>query len=1645
MALVIGMLMLQAVSVWCSIGSATGAVQKNVDLANFAHSEQQLTEYAFNPDSLHTSDWARAAEVEGLSLEDYLARIFENKPAKGFSQGATELKFLLQNNTATEEYFIVFRPEKPAWHYDNYTISFTSSAPHVLNASDIRIVSVVEDETVDFPEIRAWNITIEMDFYEYVGITNVSLVATPGDTLPDTAVTYTSTPVEITAGGFVFYTPPDPFSPTNPTNQVVTGPGRGNILTPNADGGAGEGLNNFGVLVQFLNGSTSSEITVDFGAITNPAVITQDTVIISYNGASCEIDGGTWTGTSMTLQVGCGYGFNGNTSPGSTYFALQLSQLRNGQFQILFTWPDFETEEFTEDYQNYYEAVVTGSDVPVVVAIEPPGPFRTSGGETMTFSMFGTQGSQNLRYNVTNAALGEVYTFTFVSNTDDGDGTETVIFTTAPGRGQNLPWTMEVLINGTYVLALDLTGGYLFSYYETPELISIIPDRTDQEQGGITVTLNGSFPGFNPAAGDRIRFDLIEINSSDIISFTDTEIVFTLPPRTAFSETDYTFQVDVVVGSIPTNSLPFYFTPLDVIIFVTGAAPVEGSTTDYEFTDGGTVTTTAITTGNTQNITYQWEIIGPDGLPYTIPGLDTTAGSISFTYNDLGPEGRYIIRVTVTNAFGSTATAEIGLIKLESGLVQIIVDVIPLQGSRTRAFPNAGIEINALVQVLNGPPNAELDYEWTYGDLTFFFTPNSTSSDNTSTVARFGRVLFIPQKDVFPSLDLITVTCTATLVSDRSISGNDTEQISVVESELVAEINDGSEFTQLSASTASFTLSGLNSYDPDILRSDIDNGASRNEGLTYNWLSCEKSLQENFIESEDCNGLLPQASTPSFALTSSDFNAEQLSTTAPTYFRFSLEVTKEGLGGNLRRSRPAELTIQRLVDVTQDFSRLDSISVTTVNEPEREVDLLAVNPLEGLVITPTSSIPGTQWTFEFIEPLGLEEMTVTQIDNGVGYYDGINPSSNPMLLLPGALVNSEQFPGLDWRTRFVLEIRHSSPTTEENTDRIVLQTISQPQVILNPLSITSGNENTIFSATAFSDFDGDQSILRYRFYWERDGTSFCVNGCSGDFTVQFQITTSGTYNFRVELWDATGATLFDNETSAQPIQITTTNDNILELSNQELDDCFLLGDHSCVEEVAFNLATFLTSSRSLRKEMESSWTLQTASGVAIRQTDEEVTAVVANALDKVERSSGNSFPTTNLIETYYEICQKFGVLSTRVISQSEMLTNLLLILLNVRERKENGIVVSTESVNLLRNLYPALPEIAVFLGQNERSLGTSRRRLLQNPNDQNVNLANVYSSQSDDIVFAASDNEQCGFFQLISIVPNDAGNGGVPSLPTDFFISIRCSQAQNEADPIVAGSNSLSICPEVFGAGLRKLGFHLVSSPDYPYLSGFDESDTSADARQIPQLYIDQSVNELPDDLPSDCFQLTIQADLSNANGSTNVALAPFEYEPLRVVGEPIPEQGLYNRVDSGATPLDTVVANDTVRSVIAVPGAGLYGTTISGLAVTPTPTEVGGGTPTPSGSGDLGTPTQTSSGGGISGGAIAGIVVGILVFLIIAILIAWLIATRCFVVVAPPVQEGFEYVERDIYGRGFVVEQSVFSDGSMVESQMGASQMSPA
>jgi len=606
-----------------------------------------------------------------------------------------------------------------------------------------------------------------------------------------------------------------------------------------------------------------------------------------------------------------------------------------------------------------------------------------------------------------------------------------------------------------------------------------------------------------------------------------------------------------------------------------------------------------------------------------------------------------------------------------------------------------------------------------------------------------------------------------------------------------------------------------------------------------------------------------------------------------------------------------------------------------------------------------------------------------------------------------------------------LDITFGSPNTEQNVNRIFLLTIPQPRLITTPMSIVSGDQNTIFSASASSSFLGDFSLLGFKFYIQPlnqpDVQPYCLNGCSQDFLVNFQVGTTGTYNVTVSLVDRKGLAVFDTAV------IGTINvvfqGTYLEQVNTDLNLCFLEGDHACVEQLsyllAFNLATdnqVVTRTRLVNVESDHGDFDQTQ-----RQTAVTRTTVVRTALDLVQKSSRNSFPTADLLQNYLEMNQYFSTLGFDVISESLMLTDLLLIFQNGLSRKPTRVGITDFAKEQLVETYTNLPAIAKSIGQAEN--GSARRRLLQNTNTVNKNFANVYSSQSTDVTFAYADNQACGYFQKLTIT----APGFTPI--SSVVVSIRCNKPQNQAaeDIVLAGSNTLSICDQVWDSGLRQIGFYLVSTLDYTYESGYQNSTTPSLTLNLPQVFVDETYSALPTNLPSDCFTLKSQLNTS----TTSLEVTTFRLSPLNNVAEPTPDAAPYQRVAFGQTTggLSEVDGNIVQEIILSTSTpSGVFGASFAVLpTATPTPV-IGTATPTP---------TQ-APGGGLSAGAIAGIVIGILLFIIIAIIVAWLIATRCFVVAAPPpVAEGFDYVERDIYGRGFVVEQSVFSEGSVTESAL--------
>ncbi|CDF39371.1 unnamed protein product [Chondrus crispus] len=237
-----------------------------------------------------------------------------------------------------------------------------------------------------------------------------------------------------------------------------------------------------------------------------------------------------------------------------------------------------------DGYTTFIEVQVNRTLAPAVSLIAPTGPF-------------GTQGTDQVVVYIDNVAEGEddptswTYDLSILfadgaksatvdtpAVTQFGNGTISVAFTLPAGSGVDLPWNLTITKPDAQVVpVVDATNpSFLFSFVSQLSVIDIQPS-SGPEEGGITVSLIGTFPGFDTEAVD-VLFDGNPINPELITVIGPENITFTLPPKVSIG-TEFDVNVTVSIGAQVTSGITFSYIPSILLQSLTPASgPVEGGT-----------------------------------------------------------------------------------------------------------------------------------------------------------------------------------------------------------------------------------------------------------------------------------------------------------------------------------------------------------------------------------------------------------------------------------------------------------------------------------------------------------------------------------------------------------------------------------------------------------------------------------------------------------------------------------------------------------------------------------------------------------------------------------------------------------------------------------------------------------------------------------------------------------------------------------------------------------------------------------------------------------------------------------------------------------------------------------------------------------
>lgn len=472
-----------------------------------------------------------------------------------------QVDLVLTNGTTFYEHSYVFRAENGK-SLSDYNVVPMSSNAEVLSRDDISF------ETLDNGD-NTYNITTEYEFSRSVGQTDISFNfedKTSGQII-------SSGTSKFTVGGMSFF-----YTYSNGT-RVQVGAGYGNLQLDYAEIQENDQIF-LETYVQYLDGSTSRE----------KLTAALDTVVISVENLdgqiqfnqNCEVDGGIYDGSSLSLPAGCGVGFSKNDVDGQyvgPYLGIDFEGGASGSFIFGF---DYEQLVIGSDLESEGFETFLGVDIVggMYISEMSPSSVSTLGGEVITIS--GTFPGFDINSDSSFITIGT----TTISKNLITSVSETEIVISVPPQselsgGQSGDYDLVIHAGGDQSQASSLT------YTNSGSRITSLSPNSGINKGGTTITATGNFIDFDiNSESSYIVIGTTVIDKSLIISATDTQIVFSSPPETDVSggSDGGVYGLTIVANGVTSNSQQFTFTEPGISV-ISSMSPNFGSQ------DGGVETT----------------------------------------------------------------------------------------------------------------------------------------------------------------------------------------------------------------------------------------------------------------------------------------------------------------------------------------------------------------------------------------------------------------------------------------------------------------------------------------------------------------------------------------------------------------------------------------------------------------------------------------------------------------------------------------------------------------------------------------------------------------------------------------------------------------------------------------------------------------------------------------------------------------------------------------------------------------------------------------------------------------------------------------------------------------------------------------------
>ncbi|KAI0556749.1 Plexin [Gracilaria domingensis] len=500
----------------------------------------------------------------------FVQRQVEQAPIFLTSFEDPELVVSLINGTAETEISYVFVPE-PGFTLSDYRFEAQIEDATVFNSEDLSFFTVADNSR----GFLAYNVTALIDFNKWSGKSAFEVRAV---NVSSSETVASSQSISIIVVGITFYR-------TEDGNRVIYG-GENFPFVLSTDQVRSSQDQNFEVFIQYYDGSsTNSSITVP---LTGIQIESSGSRTIATHGGSCSPVTGVYDGSDVQLSEQCGMGFSANDLEGEYVgpkFGVDINEYANGTLITSFEWDEIVqgSDLEADGYSTFLNISIVGEVPPLVQYVSPPGPFRSTGGDTAVFTIANVP-------NDLDAARS--WTYSLSINFSEGlrdatvdvetiqvnaNGTVSMLFTLPAGVGTDLPWVFTaVKPSGEQLVGIDQTSpSYLFTFAANTFIDSITP-VSGPEAGGTEVTLVGEFPNHNTSTLN-IFFDGTLIDSSLISSTSLSSITFVTPPKA--SGGNFEQIVTVEVGGITSNGVTFTYEPVVRLESMTPAqGPAAGGT-----------------------------------------------------------------------------------------------------------------------------------------------------------------------------------------------------------------------------------------------------------------------------------------------------------------------------------------------------------------------------------------------------------------------------------------------------------------------------------------------------------------------------------------------------------------------------------------------------------------------------------------------------------------------------------------------------------------------------------------------------------------------------------------------------------------------------------------------------------------------------------------------------------------------------------------------------------------------------------------------------------------------------------------------------------------------------------------------------------